>query len=39
MNCNIAITTDIWTSLSNDPFNAITAHFFRNENLSYFIAF
>jgi hypothetical protein len=33
MNCNIAITTDIWTSLSNDPYIAITAHFFRNENL------
>jgi hypothetical protein len=33
MNCNIAITTVIWTSLSNDPYIAITAHFFRNENL------
>lgn len=33
MNCNIAITTDIWTSLSNDPYIAITAHFFRNEKL------
>jgi hypothetical protein len=33
MSCNIAITTNIWTSLSNDPYIAITAHFFRNENL------
>jgi hypothetical protein len=31
MNCNIAITTDIWSSLSNDPYIAITAHFFKND--------
>jgi hypothetical protein len=33
MNCNIAITTDIWSSLSNDPYIAITAHFFKNDKL------
>jgi hypothetical protein len=30
---NVAITTDIWTSLANDPFIAVTAHFFLSEKL------
>jgi hypothetical protein len=33
MNCNITITTDIWSSLSNDPYIAIMAHFFKNDKL------
>jgi hypothetical protein len=33
INCNIAITTDIWSSLSNDPYIAITAHLFKNDKL------
>lgn len=35
INCSIAITTDIWTSLSNDPYIAVTAHFFKNDKLSH----
>ncbi len=32
----IAITTDIWTSMTNKPYAAITAHFFgENKKLSY----
>ncbi len=32
INCNIAITTDIWTSLSNDPYVAVTVHFSEMKN-------
>jgi len=39
MNCNIVITANIWTSLSNDPYIAITAHFFRNGKLNHYLTF
>ncbi|XP_042903549.1 E3 SUMO-protein ligase ZBED1-like [Parasteatoda tepidariorum] len=29
--CDIAITTDCWTSITNTPFLAVTAHFISNE--------